>query len=447
MYELARMYPPASRRSTKSKVPLWRTLTRTGAVVAVAAAFMIPALAGVAVVRVARGRDRARSFLYRRVVRMLQALGPTYVKFGQIASTRRDALPPELCDALSVLHDGVGPMSVAASRRALRAAYGDDLHKLFPTVDEKPVASGSIACVYRAVQADGRVVALKLKRPGVDTLMRADLDLVRRMVRLGERSSKMGGMPVGELAGYVSAAILGQLDFAKEAANSVRMRGILKPVKDVQVPALLGEHSRPECLVFDYIPDLDATAGERLPYGVRARLAATVLTAARKMMFVDGFVHCDLHPGNLYLTSDARVVILDAGYAVQIPDRVRRLMGEYWSRLRAGDGRRCGQIVLESAVKVGEETDVDAFVQAVTDLVQASVGSGEQFDMFAFGNKIFDLQREHGIYAASDFAFPLMSLLVLEGTVRGISPDVDFRHVGEKLGSGAAARSQATVIR
>ncbi|WP_380807811.1 ABC1 kinase family protein [Sphaerisporangium aureirubrum] len=445
MYELARMYAPASRRSSGTKVSLLRTLARVAVVGTVAAAYMIPALAGVVAVRAVRGRARARVFLYRRIVRMLQALGPTYVKYGQIAGSRRDALPSELCDALSVLHDGVAPMSVRQSRRALRTAYGSELTKLFPTVDEKPVASGSIACVYRAVQADGKVVALKLKRPGIDARMRADLDLVRRMVRMAEGSAKMGGMPVGELAGYVSAAILGQLDFAKEAANSVRLRGILKPVKDVQVPTLIGEHSRPECLVFEYIPDLDSTTAEDLPYGVRARLAGTVLAAAQKMMFVDGFVHCDLHPGNLYLTKDARVVILDAGYSVQLPDRVRRLMGEYWMRLRAGDGRRCGEIVLESAVAVGDDTDVDAFVSAVEDLVNTIVGSGVQFDMFTFGNKLFDLQREYGIYAASDFAFPLMSLLILEGTVRGISPDVDFRQVGAQVGEKSPAQAQAPV--
>lgn len=444
MYELARMYAPPARRPRSSRVSLPRTLTRVAWVGAVSAAYMIPALVALVAVRAVRGKARARAFFYRRVVRMLQALGPTYVKYGQIAGSRRDALPPELCDALSVLHDGVAPMSARRSRKALRTAYGSELEKLFPTVDETPVAAGSIACVYRAVRADGKVVALKLKRPGIDARMRADLDLVRRMVVLAERSSKMGGMPVGELAGYVSAAILGQLDFAKEAANSVRMRGILKPVKDVVVPALIGEHSRPECLVFDYIPDLDSTTAEDLPYGVRARLAGTVLAAAQKMMFVDGFVHCDLHPGNLYLTKDARVVVLDAGYSVQLPDRVRNLMGEYWMRLRAGDGRRCGEIVLESAVHVGSGTDTGEFVIAVEDLVNTIVGSGEQFDMFTFGNKMFDLQREYGIYAASDFAFPLMSLLILEGTVRGISPDVDFRQVGAKLDSPSQTQAPVT---
>lgn len=431
----------AAKGDGAARVPLWRVSLRVAAVVTLMTLVLAPATISTLAIRVTRGREAARRHLFRRVVRLLQALGPTYVKYGQIAGTRRDALPAALCDELGVLHDSVAPMSAREAERAFRAAYGDDLSTVFTSVEKTPAATGSIACVYPAVLADGRAVALKLKRPGIDSRMKADLDLVRRMVKIGERLPKMRGMPMADLTGYLSEAILGQLDFAKEASSIVRLRGLLATLPEVRVPELYAEFSRPECLVFEYIPDLDSTAPVAMPQEVRQRLAMTVLTAARTMMFEHGFVHCDLHPGNVYLTKDEHVVILDAGYSVQLPDRVRRLIGEFFASLRVGNGQRCGEIVLESAVHIGERTDVDAFAADVSRLVATT--TNREFDMFTFGNTMFDLQRKHGIYAASDFAFPLMSLLVLEGTIATMAPGVDFRRVGAEAKTQAQAAEQA----
>lgn len=429
---------------TARRVPLWRISIRVAAVATIMVLVLAPAIVSTLAIRVVRGREAGRKHLFRRMTRLLQALGPTYVKYGQIAGTRRDALPAALCDELGVLHDSVKPMSAREAGRAFRAAYGDELSAVFSSVERTPIASGSIACVYPAILADGRAVALKLKRPGIDSRMKADLDLVRRMVKIGERMPKLRGMPMADLTGYLSQAILGQLDFAKEAASIVRLRGILAGLPQVRVPELHAEYSRPECLVFEYIPDLDSTAPVAMPPLVRQQLAATVLTAARTMMFEHGFVHCDMHPGNVYLTRDEHVVILDAGYSVQLPDRVRRLIGEFFGSLRAGNGQRCGEIVLESAVHVGERTDVDAFTADVAQLVAGTVS--REFDMFTFGNTMFDLQRKHAIYAASDFAFPLMSLLVLEGTIATMAPGVDFRQVGVEIQARAQAQATAESV-
>jgi ubiquinone biosynthesis protein len=411
-------------------VPVWRLVARLVAIGAIATVRLVPVVLVLPPVRLARGRSAARRFWYRRVVRLLPALGPAFVKCGQIISTRRDTLPPELCDELSVLHDAVTPMPPRATDRALRAAFGPTLPDEMAEVDRSPVAGGSIACVYRATLRDGRVVALKVKRPGIGPRMAADLSLLVRLVRACERLPKLRGMPLADLVGYVSVAVLGQLDFAKEAAGIARLRQILAPLPEVEVPMLIAELSRPHCLVFEYIPGLDTSTPDALPAGVRARLAATVMVAANKMMFGAGFVHCDLHPGNIYFTRDRRVVILDAGYTVQLSDRVRNLIGEFFERLAAGDGRRCAEIVLESAVEVNADTDVEGFLSGVAAHVEQAAGPGAAFDLPAFGEKMFDLQREHGLYAASDFAFPLMSLLVLEGTVRGFSADVDFQQIG-----------------
>lgn len=416
--------------ASTGRVPWWRMAARLVVIGTVVAWEATRTLVTVLAMLVVRGRSGARTARYRGLVRGLQRLGPTFVKFGQISSTRRDTMSAEMAEELGALHDAVRPMRWRRAAKALDAALAAQPALNPARVDREPVASGSIACVYRAVLGDGRVVALKLKRPGIDDRMRADLALVRAATRLAERLPKMKGMPMADLVGYISRAILGQLDFAREARNVGALRSGLAGMPDVRIPVLHPELCAPNCLVFEFIPDLDARTPETLPPPVRAKLAAAALAAARKLFFVDGFVHCDLHPGNLYLTRDGKVVILDAGYCVQLPAKVRDGIGEFFAKMAAGEGRRCGEIVLESAVNLTAQTDTDGFVAGMVELVATQAGPGNRFDMEVFGNAVFELEQKHGIYAASDFAFPLMSLLVLEGTVRGLWPEVDFQQVG-----------------
>lgn len=422
-----------------------RMLTRGAVVTVEAIAYLLPStLSGMAVAAV-RGRQAGRAHRYRRVRRLLERLGPTYVKFGQIMSGRRDALAPALCDELSVLHDAVAPMSRRQARRALAAAYGPDLDLLFDHLDLTPVASGSIACVYRAVLHDGRVVALKLRRPGISTSMATELALLESVARVAERLPKCQGMPVGDLTAYLCVAILGQLDFEREARSLSDLRQCLAHIEGVRVPALVPEASRPACLAMEFIEGLDVANMTLHPSDVRERLAVTTLEAASQMLFVDGFVHCDLHAGNLYVTPEGEIVILDAGFSARVPDEVRALMAEFFLRMAQGDGRRCGEIILASAAALRPGLDVDGFVDAVGALVAAKAGPEvRDFTMMSFGNDLFDLQRDFGLYAKSDFAFPLMSLGTIEATVRMISPSVDFQAVGRMHVAPPDAHSAAS---
>lgn len=408
-------------------VPMWRLLTRLSVITVVVSGGTVATVVAATGGLITGGPRRARRAGYHGMVRTLQALGPTFVKFGQTASTRRDAMSPELADEMATLHDSVRPMSGRQRERALREAHIGALAE----VSAAPVGCGSIACVYRGALTDGRLVAVKLKRPGIESRMRADLKLLQGMMRFFERMPKMRGMPISDLVGYISTAILDQLDFGREAQNTVRLRSCLSSVPQIRVPAVYPELSAPNCLIFEYLPRLDGATPLTLPADVRADLADRVLQAANRLVFVEGFVHCDLHPGNVYLTGDRRVVILDAGYCVQLPDRVRDLIAEFFACLLNRDGRRCGEIVLQSAVDPGR-ADAEKFIEGMIAIVEKYGGGDAKFDMKVFGDAVFKLQQTHRIYAASDFAFPLISLNVLDGTVRGFSETADFQQIGTR---------------
>jgi ubiquinone biosynthesis protein len=147
-----------------------------------------------------------------------------------------------------------------------------------------------------------------------------------------------------------------------------------------------------------------------------------------QMLFVDGFVHCDLHPGNLYFDHDAGLVMLDAGFVIRLPDPVRRSFADFFINMAMGDGWMCGQIVIESAAEIADDCDLDGFRTELGELVtDASGAKSGEFDLARFAGRLFDLQRRFGLFPAPEFAFPLLSLLVIEGMIKVFDSDVDFQ--------------------
>ena len=178
----------------------------------------------------------------------------------------------------------------------------------------------------------------------------------------------------------------------------------------------------------EFIPDLDAGAAAAASAVVRARYASQTLAAVYRMLFVEGFVHCDLHRGNLYFTRRGQVVILDAGFTVQLSERIRRLFAEFFLNMSLGNGDRCGRIVIESSSGVRPDADLDGFVRGMADLVARNSGAAARdFSLIGFATDSFALQRDHGLHAASEIVFPLLSLLVIEGTIRDLDPGIDFQ--------------------
>ncbi|WP_081916056.1 ABC1 kinase family protein [Saccharothrix sp. NRRL B-16314] len=401
---------------------------RAARVLLLTAAVLVPVgLVGL-LVAVSRGRAAAQRLAWPRLVALLMRLGPTFVKAGQVLGTRRDLLPPALCDELATLQDSVTPLTAAQTREALADVYGAELDAVFAEVDYEPVASGSVACVYKARLTSGREVALKLRRPGIERVMRQDLDLMRRGAALAARLPLFRGIPVMPVVVSMCDAVFGQLDFEREAASLDRLRADLSVVPRVWVPKVMPAACRPRCIVMEFIHDLDIDAPSRCSEASRRKFASSGLTAIYEMLFVNGFVHCDMHPGNLYFTESAQVVVLDAGFSVQLSERLRLLFADFFMNMAIGDGDKCAAIVVESSAEVRPDADVAGFLARMADLVRRSHGlPAREFSLIAFATEMFDLQRRHGIHAAPELIFPLLSLLVIEGTIRDLDPDVDFQ--------------------
>ncbi|MGI5526287.1 ABC1 kinase family protein [Streptomyces syringium] len=365
----------------------------------------------------------------RRTALLLYGLGPTFVKGGQLLSTRTDLLPPRVCGALGGLHDRVAPMTRAQTAEALARAYGPDRdHWPFTAFDWTATASGSIACVHRARLADGRCVAVKLRRPGIHRRMHADFALLRTGAQLLQRLPPLRKVPALRIVEELGGAVLGQLDLEREARSLAALRTNLAGLPFFRLPAPVPEASGPGALVMDFIEPLERFRAGSLDREQRRRIVRNVLQGVYRMLFIDGLVHCDMHPGNLYLNPDGVVVLLDAGFVIQLEPQVRRLFAEFFMNMSLGRAAECADVVLRSAEHIPPGVDLSAFRSGIESLVAATTGrQAGEFRLAPFATRLFDLQRRSGIAAAPAFVFPLMSLLVLEGMINEFDVDVDFQ--------------------
>lgn len=349
------------------------------------------------------------------------ALGPAYVKVAQLLSTRTDVLPPRWCRALEPLHDRARPVESRAALRRLRARFGDPRPVL--------VRAGSIACVYRVTVPGRGQLAVKVRKPGIGPALAADLALVDRVARAVAKLPALRRVPVVEVVRQVAARVLAQLDFAREAELLDGFRDALRDVPGVVVPKVDRLLSTRDMVVMEYLDGLDRLRPDDLGVEERRRAVATALRAVYRMLFIDGVVHCDLHPGNLYFRPDGTVVILDAGFTVRLDEAAREKFAAFFYCMSQGDGEACADIVLSTAVPT-EGADPSAFRAELADLVTRHAGrEAGAFDLAPFATRLFDAQRRHGYFADPRFVFPILALLVLEGTVREFDPDADFQRL------------------
>jgi ubiquinone biosynthesis protein len=261
------------------------------------------------------GKDSDASTVYERMRLALEELGPTFVKFGQIMSTRTELLPPELIDQLKKLQDHAKPLPFSEVR-AVIAQSCPNFDEWFWKIDELPVASASIAQVHSAILKDGTRVALKVQRPGISEIIETDLSILRSMAERIETVFPETRVynPVGMVDDFAHQ-IVKELDFTRDARNVDRMTRNFRNVPGIRFPEISWEYTSPQMMVMDFIegvriddPEAIAAMGiDPHEIGIRG------FHAYLKMIFEDGFFHGDPHPGNLLVTQEGDIVFLDFG--------------------------------------------------------------------------------------------------------------------------------------
>ena len=289
---------------------------------------VVPGAGRLRALRKPPGEERS---VYERIRLAIEELGPTYIKFGQIVSTRRELLPPELIEELQRLQDQVAPLPFEEIRPVIQR-YCPDLKECFDIIEEEPVAAASLSQVHRAVLRDGRVVALKVQRPGIVDLIETDIQILQSLARRVE--SLFPDLRVYNLLGMVdefSVQIRRELDFAQDGMNADRLRRNMRGIPGVKIPRIYWRISGPCLLTMDYVEGarIDDVAAIRAFGLFPEDIADLGFSAYIQQIFVDGFFHGDPHPGNLLVTGRGEIAFLDYGIVGVLRPERRRAFADF----------------------------------------------------------------------------------------------------------------------
>src|SRR6201988_4942625 len=301
----------------------------------------------------------------------LEKLGPTFIKLGQLLSTRADLLPAPYLDALTRLQDHIEPFPYEQVEHIVSSELGVRLSKAFEEFDPVPIGAASLAQVHRAWMRDGRAVVVKVQRPDIRELIVGDLDALNEIAHFLDQHTELGRRYEFEnMLFHLRKSLLRELDFTIEANNLHTIRENLAEFDQIVVPAPIDDYTTTRVLTMDYIAGKKITdlSPLRLLELDGMSLADELFSAYLKQFLVDGLFHADPHPGNVFVTDDDQIALLDLGMIGRVTqtfqDNRRRLL------LAISEGR--GELAADAAMRMGEEKegfDRASFVRRITDLV------------------------------------------------------------------------------
>jgi len=356
---------------------------------------------------------------------VMERLGATFIKLGQILSTRPDLLGPGYTGELSRLQDAVPPAPFATVEAVLASELTEEHWARLEWIDPEPLAAASVAQVHRATLDTGEAVALKVQRPEAASQIERDLAILGALAGLADRVPSVHLLSLPGAVARFGEALSGQLDFRLEAANNRRFAASFAALPGVGVPRLFPDLCTRRVLGMELIEGVKATDREHV-LGDRKALARVGGEAILKMVFLDGFVHADLHPGNIILADDGRLVLIDLGMVTEIAPDLQRVWAETFIALSQGDGARAASLFYGYAPTVGTtryadfERDVTEFLAPLRGKSLGEVEVGE-----AVGG-MMNVLRRHKVQVDPCFTVVHVALLVAEGLGKQLDPDIDM---------------------
>jgi len=358
----------------------------------------------------------------------LEKLGPTYVKLGQVLSTRADLLPPAFLEALCRLQDKVEPFSFEEAEAIVTAELGVKISKAFASFEEKPIAAASLGQVHRATMRDGREVAVKVQRPGIRETIVKDLDALEQIAAFAESHTAVGKQyQFAQMVEEFRKTLMRELDYGQEARNLATLAQNLKEFDRIVVPCPIDDYTTSRILTASYIRGYKVTSLSPL---ARTELDGSVLAeqlfrAYLRQILVDGFVHADPHPGNVFLTEDDRIALLDLGMVAHVTSAMQEKLLQLLLAVSEGRADEAATV----AIEIGETTarfDEAAFRRRVADLVaQTKDASVEQMEMGKIVLMLARMSGESGIRVPSELAMLGKTLLNLDQVGRALDPSFD----------------------
>jgi ubiquinone biosynthesis protein len=368
--------------------------------------------------------------------RALTALGPAYIKFGQILSTRPDVVGEELATQLRVLQDKLDPFPTTEARAEVTRELDADVDTLFSEFSE-PVAAASIAQVHKArLREDGTDVAVKVLRPGIERAFRKDIDafyLAARMVALLAPGARR--LRPMEVISHFEGVVLGELDLRLESAGAAEFAANTAKDEGFRVPHAYWFLSSRRVMTLDWadgisagdLPAIEAAGHDR------AALAERVLRLFLQHALRDGYFHADMHQGNLKIASNGDIVAMDFGIMGRIDEYTRRVYAEILYGFIRKDYRRVAEVHFEAGY-VPPDRDIDEFARALRSVGEPIFGmDASQISMGRLLNYLFEVTERFGMETRTELILLQRTMVVVEGVARSFNPHTNIWRVAQPI--------------
>jgi len=359
----------------------------------------------------------------------LEDLGPIFVKFGQILSTRRDLLPDDIADELALLQDNVPSFPIQQSRDLIEAAYGDTIENIFTHFTDEPLASASIAQVHTATLPNGDEVIVKVLRPNVEKIIRRDLILLDYLARLAERFWADGKrLRPREVVDDYKHTILDELDLMREAANSSQLKRNFEDSADLYVPEVYWSLTRKNVMVMERIhghPVSDIASLRKHNIDLK-KLSERGVEIFFTQVFKHNFFHADMHPGNVFVSDSGQYIAVDFGIMGTLSHDDQRYLAENFLAFFNRDYHRVAELHVESGW-VPKTTRIEEFESAIRSVCEPIFE--RPLKDISFGNlllRLFQTARRFDMPIQPQLVLLQKTLLNIEGLGRQLYPELDL---------------------
>ena len=363
----------------------------------------------------------------------LERLGPIFVKFGQVMSTRRDLLAPDIADELARLQDRVPPFDSGVAVAIIEKAFGRPLAQIFATFEQTPIASASIAQVHFATLPNGREVAVKVLRPNMKPAIEKDLALMHMMARWVEHASTDGKrLKPREVVGEFDKYLHDELDLLREAANAAQLRRNMQNIDLVMIPEMVWDYCMPDVMVMQRMKGVPINQTQRLrDAGVdMKKLARDGVTIFFTQVFRDGFFHADMHPGNIQVSLEpatfGRYISLDFGIVGTLTEVDKEYLAQNFSSFFRRDYKRVAELHIESGW-VPASTRVDELEAAIRACCEPYFDRPlKEISLGLVLMRLFQTSRRFHVEIQPQLVLLQKTLLNIEGLGRELDPDLDL---------------------
>ena len=371
------------------------------------------------------------------LARDLEQLGPTFIKLGQLLSTRADLLPPAYLEALARLQDEIEPFAFEDVQRTIEDELGARLSKAFSVFEERPIAAASLGQVHRAALRDGRVVAVKVQRPGVAETVAKDLETLDEIARgLDARTDAGRRYDLSGMVDEFRTAIMLELDYVREADNLRLIGRNLEEFKLIVVPQPVDGYTSKRVLTMDYVSGTKVTAISPVVKVDLERdvLADTLVQAYLKQIVLDGVFHADPHPGNVFITDAGLLALIDLGMIGRISPQMQERLLKLLLAISEGRGEDAAEVAITLGEKLPEFNDA-GFRRDISTLV-GRIGH-QNVTQVQIGRVFLDLAQlinDNAMRAPAELTLLGKTLLNLDEVARALDPHLDVNEAIRRNG-------------